>query len=700
MSSHPLFPEGWRRPERPPEPEPEPPPPPKTPFYRQPYFLPITGAVLLVLLGSAWWYFFGPNPVTAADLVPGDTLVLLAIPNGTALAAGYPGSHLHNLISSPNAQPALGAVGAALGPRNLDLLEAFAPNLSGQSFVAVTPAPAGGHLGVIAAFRPKPGLGNFDAFVSKLRADYPDFLNEVAVGSGEVDGVAYQSLQHSATGDKVCVAQLGGWVVTTWGEAPLADWIARYRGETPSPSLAQNPDYQKVRARIGRDADALVYLDGRGAAAALNQLLPGAPRPALDNLPAGAVGIGSRFQDGDIVDRYALLGAKPPQPCAFETLKFTGPDTRLYWARTIDWSTWANPDPKVDSLAGRLKSWGESHGIDWQKNVIDALGGEFSLQGEWTDDADWPEAGIFVKLSNPDAFKPVIQAIIDTVRTTYGQQGYIGEFASEDQHFATFKMTNGFPAHPTVTEGGDYFGLFTNDNFALHSYQRDTVGTIDHNDDFGRLIGDRRSGASEVVFLNAAPVLNRAYQKALPYVPMAAMISPSLAARLQSVQLPPDLSWLMPMGSWGLVTTPTPEGQFSVSESGIGNQGILFGSLISAGSYLFTRHSPEPPESAPAPVTTPATDTNTMAAPTPAPPADTNAAAATPVPATATDTNTMAAPTPDTNAATLPVPPATNAAPQPVIPSAIGASAPADSTSAPHADTSTNPPAATPAPDH
>src|SRR5450631_3758293 len=55
--------------------------------------------------------------------------------------------------------------------------------------------------------------------------------------------------------------------------------------------------------------------------------------------------ISTRFENGEIADRFSLLFPRPAQldlgmgadPCPFDTLKFAGPDTRFYWASSINW---------------------------------------------------------------------------------------------------------------------------------------------------------------------------------------------------------------------------------------------------------------------------------------------------------------------------------------------------------------------------
>src|ERR1700722_19417827 len=98
----------------------------------------IAFALVLLLGFCAWYYLYGPNKISAAELVPADTVVFATIPNAAEITTDYQTSHLKELVDSPNAKPLVDAISQWLGQKNLDLLLAFAPNLSGQSFIAVT----------------------------------------------------------------------------------------------------------------------------------------------------------------------------------------------------------------------------------------------------------------------------------------------------------------------------------------------------------------------------------------------------------------------------------------------------------------------------------------------------------------------------------------------------------------------------------
>ncbi len=118
-------------------------------------------------------------------------------------------------------------------------LAALLPNLSGQSFIAVTRYDPDHpeNIGVVAAMKPKPGFDRLQTpFSKRSRASWPE-LQQGKTGHGSVAGIDYESIQGPGGSDKICVARVDGWIVTTWGEASLRDWIERFQKKSTTPSL-------------------------------------------------------------------------------------------------------------------------------------------------------------------------------------------------------------------------------------------------------------------------------------------------------------------------------------------------------------------------------------------------------------------------------------------------------------------------------
>ena len=548
--------------------------------------------------------------------------------------------------------------------------------------------------------KPKAGLGDFGAFLDKLKTAYPDLMHGATTGKGNVVGHDYDWIQGPGMTEKLCVANIRGWVITTLGEASLQDWIERFEKRSTTSSLADNGDYRSSISRVGDAPMALGYLNYHTVMDAMQKQLAKSDPKMSDVLAKklkdiGGAAVGASIENGQVVDRYSFLMPRQAQldaglsadACPFDTLKFTSRDTRFYWASSFNWKQYyANLKEQLEAetsegapgtalFAGPLQDWLHQAGIDVQHNIVEALGSEVSVQAEWNDGMNFPEVGFFAKLDKPDDFKPVISALLNAARKQYAESAVIKEMNMNGQNFATLNFVPIGVLSPTITEDGPYFGMFLTANQAARSYQRDPNLTLAQNDSFKQQIGDQRNGAQQILYLDSPFMLNRAYKLAVPYLSMAAMFNKDVANAMQGHQLPDDLTWLAPMGSWSCICKNDDAGIEAYSVSGIGNQGIFLSFLGGAGaaaaqSYgLFNRFglapgaatgmnpmaNPAPPTAPfPPPVSAPAPDqTNAPGGATAPAPDATNSAPATP--ATMPDQSATPPPAP-----VAPAPPATN----------------------------------------
>jgi hypothetical protein len=296
--------------------------------------------VVIVLLAGAGlaYYLFGPNSVSSAKLVPGDTILFASIPNAASIAGGYETSQLKKLVDAPQTQPLFDEIQHVIGDKNLALLKVLLPDLSGQSFVALTHFDPNHPLetGFVAAMKPKPGTDNFDTFVTQVNAAYPELARETKTGQDKLLGVDYQWIEGAHSPGRICVAHYHGWIVTAWGEASLQDWIERMQGKSATPSLADNAGYKKSLDRIGAGSQAVLYLDYHAVMQLLidhlNQQTPGFGAQMQKQLAGiGAAVIGTSFDHGEIVDRFSIL-----EPKDVQTPSFTSPQiwTGIKYGRT------------------------------------------------------------------------------------------------------------------------------------------------------------------------------------------------------------------------------------------------------------------------------------------------------------------------------------------------------------------------------
>jgi len=568
-------------------------------------------AAVLLFLGvgaGAWYYLYGAPEISAAELVPANTLAFATIPNGAVLVEAYETSQAHQLLASPSMKPLHDVFVQTITPQKADLIRSFLPNLSGQSFIAITHFDANhpGDLGLIAAMKPKAGLGDFGAFLDRLKAAYPDLIKSATTGKDSVEGRDYDWIQEQGTSTRLCVANVHGWIVTTWGVAPLQDFIQRLEKHSTSSNLADNANYRASLLRVGDDPMTLAYLNYHDVAEIMQNQVD-KTNPAMGALIAarlkdfGGAAASCRIENGQIVDRYSFLLPRQAQlnaglsadPCPFDTLKFTSRNTRFYWGSSFNWKQYysnlqeqisAEPNTGRASASNDLvQAWFHQAGLDVQHNFIDAMGSEISVQAEWNDDMSFPEVGFFAKVDKPDDFKPVISAILDAVRKQYATSAVINQISNNGQDFATLNFVPAGALTPTITLDGPYFGLFLTANQAVRSYQRDQTLTLATNDNFKQQIGDQRTGAQQVLYLDSPFMLNRAYKLAQPYISLAGMLNRDVANMMQGHPLPDDLNWLAPMGTWSCIFKNDDSGIQACSVSGVGNQGIFLSLIGGAG---------------------------------------------------------------------------------------------------------------------
>jgi hypothetical protein len=95
-------------------------------------------------------------------------------------------------------------------------------------------------------------------------------------------------------------------------------------------------------------------------------------------------------------------------------------------------------------------------------------------------------------------------------------------------------------------------------------------------------VGDNRNGASQILYLDTPYAANRTYRTVMPYLSVLSMFNKHLAASIRGLDLPPDLTWLAPVGTWSFVAYHDDDGIKAYSVSGVGNQGLFLGAGLGA----------------------------------------------------------------------------------------------------------------------
>ena len=545
----------------------------------------------LAVAGGCYWYLYGASSEDSADFLPSGTLFYTYVENGTALAVDARSTKLEQIISMQKTQDAINQGWQTLSAEDRAILLKGLSNLSGQSFVAFTsynvlsPTTSTGILG----FRPKPGLDTFSSTVDDLIKKATD----QDTGNGVFSGITYRWVQKKGDepGPRICFATVGAWDVCAVGETELQDWVNRYQKNSKTPALGQNPEYQLTMKRLGNHNVVKSFINVPEIINETKLLIP----PNITKIPLekiGAVALGSSIAPGgNISDRLVWDLPKSAQdslghytaPCAYETEKFTAQETLLYAAGSVDLQTmWDNiktqmaNNPAAATNVQTVLQNMQSMGVDMDKNIVQALGDEASIQMDWPSDQEFPQAAVFIKVKDQTAFQPV-HTSLDLVTRLAGQSVPI---AVGSQHLASLNLPGMVAFSPTYTTDGPFFALFTSKEEAQKCFQQDASKTVATRPEFSAPGGSVLGTSSQAGFVDFAQITqNVAHSHPI----MDYLSNKDEDKALYSALSDPDqLNTLSSLGIWAGTATWDDEGLTYDSTSSVGSLPLLMASVAAA----------------------------------------------------------------------------------------------------------------------
>jgi hypothetical protein len=594
-------------------------------------FLVLVALLLLLIAGvAAAWFLLFRSSVQLAQILPSDTVLLAHIPNGALTGVAYQNSKLKKVLESEELQGLMAmAMAEAMKAmpeeqrKHLEeaqaLAEMFKTNLSGECFIAVLDVNMDepSENGVLFGLRPIPGLGNMDAFVSKVKEKVKAALEDQETGTATYGGVKYEWIQLSSdeidADIRLCQGTVAGWNITAIGEAALKQFIDR-ANRPSSPSLQDNLHYKAIETQIGPGNNAKFYLSFDRVLEKVFEKLEDLPEFADEASlwrdlygPMSAFGAGMKFKgNGDIEDTWVTLMPKDKrpnlgamfEPCAFKTLKYTSPNTILYTAQNIDWKKYWDYIVKLYSSSPELSRAVEmvpgivnTVGLDWNKNILEAIGPEVALQVDWPSKATIPIGGIYLQVANEKNFKPVIDFIVKSAAEYRHEQNALGTWMDLDVKGTKLKVFRliqppDSPAPPvkvapTMIVSGDMFGVFISEEAASSMLLADAKGVVTQQESF-KSLGLSTAGASSLIYVDMQKIVGRTYSMAAPMVKMAAMFSPELAPYVEQADLPEKLSFSDELGSWTMTGVMNNDGGVARSVSSVGN--LIFPLAFTAGA--------------------------------------------------------------------------------------------------------------------
>jgi hypothetical protein len=574
-------------------------------------------AILLLFIligGGTWWWWTHPAPLTAASYLPGNTVLYVSVPDASATRKAYELSHLKKVIASPE----LGSLWTVLwgevsrqarpeDKQNIDkaakVWELFDRNLTGEIFLAVTAVDfeQPDKVGFVAGLRPKQGLGDIAPLIEQLKKDAAEALKDAKNGKSTHEGVEYEWWDIDGK-IKVCLAAVGPWEVLAVNETALFDFIDRLhsKGKTPG-ALADATAYKSVLARMKGRQDIITYIGIDSFQDKLVKLLES--KGGNKNSAAGlkkiysqftGFGWGVRFEDGRIRESIVTLMPKATrpdlgkfyEPCAFKNLDMAGPQTYLYVGQSIDvpkyWNyvrdLYKDTTPQAAEAMNQVTEYAKAQGLDFDKNVLNALGNEFALLIDWPDDALFPDVALVIDVARPDDLKPTIAAILKNLDPLVAS-GMVPMTLSDSKagsyDLKVVRTKQAPMISPSLIVSGDKFGIFLTESGAKRLLEHKNGSPLAKEALFTSLGGDDLKGVESLAYVNLGGLIDRTYLATKPFVGMAAAFSPDLQKILGDSKLPNKLSFTGDLGGSLLRTRVDDKGSTAICISNAGNLPIV-----------------------------------------------------------------------------------------------------------------------------
>lgn len=577
------------------------------------------GLVVVILLllagGGGWWWWMHRTGPSAADYLPETTFLFFHIPNAEATREAYATSHLKKLLQSSEISSLSAMVWkeATEKARPEDvaktkdasgLWQLFERNLTGEAFLAITQADFQnpGNNRFVAGVRPKQGLGDIPPLVARIKQLSAESMKGAPTGKGNHGGVDFEWIDLEGKA-KLYFGAVGPWEIVAVGEPAFFDFIDRYqaKGKTPG-SLSQSAVYKKVLSRLPGRQDAVAYLSFDAIKPTLITLLGSQAQLKKDSAllqkawaQLQGFGWGGKFENGRIRETIVSLMPKATRPdlgktyeaCAYKTLPMTSSQTYIYMAQNFDlrkyWDYSLNlyneTNPDVAAMMKQAPEWAKAQGLDFNKNLLDALGPECAVLLDWPGDALVPDFALIFDVANQADLKPTIDYLVNTLSPFLAMDpngGKLEDGKVGDYTLKTYRSPKMVMVSPTLITSGDKFGFILTQSGA----KRMLTGNADSlakQEAFKAVGGDKHAGTISLAYINFGGLVDHIYVTAKPYMSLAAMMSPELQKLVGSGKMPDKLSFTGDLGSWLTLSSVDDDGATVRSLSNTGNLPLVVG---------------------------------------------------------------------------------------------------------------------------
>lgn len=493
--------------------------------------------LLLVVAGSAIWIWRMIGITDAAVLLPAQTVLLTSLPDLARTAiVRWPGTSLAKIAGEPEFKAFLEKPLSQLsnnkgGSEAGDILLKLKPGRLFAAITSINPQQAN----VLVGFQFWGGQGNYDASVARLREELAKGQPAQPAQTVEYNGNTITSTGYG-TGALFSAAE-GHWGFLSNNLETIKDAMDRASGRVKENSLADNPQYREVVARLLPSPDFLLFAQPKGfvdTLLAIGQSVGAQPDPEQVKQLQAVQAIGSSMKiDGEnFRDSLFILRPNPPQMGELKhaAIKLTSSDTIAYFDFLTNFKNLASlrSNPAFASLLN-TPAFQNSKIIDL---APEAFGPECALSLTWDPQQMIPKALLAIQVKDKAKAEECLQEIVALF-----PEATVSEW--EGIRYYSFPALQSLFANPTVSldEGFLLTGLTEGDVQRGMQAARKNEG-LEKSPAFAAALPAYRQANEVFGYVDSRAIFERAYTTLKPALQFGAQVMPGMAEWIDTSKLP------------------------------------------------------------------------------------------------------------------------------------------------------------------
>jgi hypothetical protein len=378
----------------------------------------LVGVILLAI--GASYLLLKPAPLRSSQLLPADTVLLVAAPDLRRSMERWPKTAVAQIGAEPAvadflAKP-LELAASKGGLEGLDFLLRLKP---GRMFAAVTAVHESG-ADVVVGFEYFGGRADLDAAMERMYHEMDKAVPNAKRTTADYHGDAVTTFSGAAP--LLFSGSHGRWGFLSNREEALHQALDRAAGRDKSPTLASNPDFKTVRGHLPDDPDFTWFARFKPVidlvlAAGEKQHAGGVNERQLAQLEKmKAMGGTLRFEGEKQKEATFILYPNGPKlpPVDRSPMALTTPETTFYYDATLDWKMLASDD-YLASLPPEAQAFLTDAKIDLRE-LPEIFGNDLGLIMSWPAGAMIPSVLTVVEVKD----RKRVQSLVDGLLGRFG----------------------------------------------------------------------------------------------------------------------------------------------------------------------------------------------------------------------------------------------------------------------------------------